>query len=151
MTEFTGESPIFRTGYNYDTEHVSRQTALACPQDEGMTQQNHRDEADINTIVRRFGLTGELPMPRDTAEWGDFTHATDYHTAMNAVKAAEQRFMELPADLRAKFDHNAGKLLDFLNDDTNRAAAEEMGLVPKKQTVVHSAPATTAATTEGTK
>jgi phage internal scaffolding protein len=147
MHEFTGESPMFRTAYNYDTDSVSRETGLACP-DDGLTQQHHSEEADINTIVRRFGLTGQLPQAREAPEYGDFSHVTDYHTAMNAVLEADQHFMALPAELRAQFNNDPGALLDFVYDDNNRAKAEEMGLVPKKKTGVESPPATTPTTEE---
>lgn len=143
--EFTGETPMFRTQYNYDTEQVSKETGLACDPDEGRTQQHHAEDADINTIVRRFGLTGELPQSREPAQYGDFTHVTDYHTALNAVAEAEQNFMALPADLRAQFNNDPGALLDFVQDNNNRAKAEELGLVPKKPDV-QSPPATPAAT-----
>ena len=51
---------FLRTPYNYDVDEVSAETGLACF-DESLTQQQFKEESDINEIVRRFGLTGQTP------------------------------------------------------------------------------------------
>jgi phage internal scaffolding protein len=119
---------FLRTPYNYDTMEASDACALSCPEPT-LAQQHARDETDINTIVRRFGLTGELPSNVRVPQYGDFTHTTDYHTAMNAVLAANEAFMQLPADVRTRFNNDPGALVDFVSDDNNRAEAEKLGLV----------------------
>lgn len=124
--------PEFRTPYNYDSAEVSRKTALVIPEDEEcVVQQHHREEADINTIVRRFGLTGELPAPWGAPTFGDFTQATDFHSAQNMVIAAREEFERLPAEIRERFGHDPQQLLAFLDDGNNRAEAIELGLVPR--------------------
>lgn len=123
------KSAVFlRTPYNYDTMEASDASGLTCPEPT-LAQQNSKDECDINTIVRRFGLTGELPSNVRTPTYGDFMDATDYHTAMNAVIAADAAFMQLPADIRTRFNNDAGSFVDFVSDDNNRAEAEKLGLV----------------------
>ncbi len=121
-------SVFLRTPYNYDTMQVSNETGLECL-DESLAQQHAKDETDINTIVRRFGLTGELPSGVRAPQYGDFTSATDYHTAMNAVISANQSFMQLPADVRARFNNDAGAFVDFCSDDKNRDEAQKLGLI----------------------
>lgn len=122
-------SAVFlRTPYNYDTMEASDASGLECPEPT-LAQQNSKDECDINTIVRRFGLTGELPSNVRTPQYGDFIEATDYHTSLNAVRAADAAFMELPAHIRSRFNNDAGALVDFVSDDSNRAEAEKLGLV----------------------
>lgn len=37
------------------------------------TQQSHKDQCDINKILRRFDNTGELPPPTREAQYGDVT------------------------------------------------------------------------------
>jgi len=123
-------SAVFlRTPYNYDTMEASDASALLC-EDPSLAQQHARDECDINTIVRRFGLTGELPSNVRTPQYGDFLDAADYHTSLNAVRAADAAFMQLPADIRTRFNNDAGAFVDFVSDDSNRAEAEKLGLVP---------------------
>lgn len=119
---------FLRTPYNYDTMQVSDETGLSCPED-SLAQQHAKEESDINTIVRRFGLTGELPSGVRAPQYGDFTEATDYHTAMNAVIAANNSFMQLPADVRARFNNDAGAFVDFCSDEKNRDEAKKLGLI----------------------
>jgi len=122
-------SAVFlRTPYNYDVNEASDVSALVC-EDPSLAQQHAKDECDINTIVRRFGLTGELPSNVRAPQYGDFTDAVDYHTALNAVRAADEAFMQLPADVRTRFNNDAGAFVDFVSDDANRAEAEKLGLV----------------------
>lgn len=131
--------PFLRTPYNYDTMEASNECALECL-DESLAQQHARDECDINNIVRRFGLTGELPNGVSMPQYGDFTGVTDYHSALNAVIAADQAFMKLPADIRTRFNNDAGAFVDFCSDDNNRAEAERLGLVPATQVASNPAP-----------
>ncbi|WNK12490.1 MAG: internal scaffolding protein [Microvirus sp.] len=115
---------------SYD-DHMpnSNATALACPADENMTQQQFRDEADINTIVRRFGLTGELPADQRAPIFGDFTNVTDFQTAMNAVRKAQEGFDDLPANLRARFNNDPQRMLEFVEDNNNRDEALKLGII----------------------
>lgn len=123
------KSAVFlRTPYNYDTMQVSNDTGLSCPEPT-LAQQHEKDECDINTIVRRFGLTGELPSGVRAPQYGDFTGATDYHTAMNAVISANNAFMQLPAEVRSRFNNDAGAFVDFCSDEKNRAEAKSLGLI----------------------
>jgi phage internal scaffolding protein len=117
-----------RNPYNYDMDKVSDETGLEC-KDPSLAQQHMKDECDINVIVERFGVTGELPNSPIPPQYGDFSGVTDYHTAINAVKASEEAFMALPAKIRAKFDHDPNALLQFLNDPINRNEAIEIGLI----------------------
>jgi len=120
--------PFLRTPYNYDVDKVSDETGLACP-DPSLAQQNFKDESDINYIVRQFGLTGELPGQAISPQYGDFTGVLDYHSAVNAVLAAQDEFMDLPAQMRARFDNDPSKLIDFLGNEENREEAIKLGLV----------------------
>lgn len=129
---------FLRTPYNYDRDEVSNETGLSCPEP-SLAQQHMKDEADINTIVRRFGLTGELPSGVRMPQYGDFTGVTDYHSAMNAVISAQDSFSQLPAEVRARFNNDAAAFVDFCMDESNRAEAESLGLVQPKAVVVEPA------------
>lgn len=125
-------SKVFlRTEFNYDPDEVSLASGLACDPDESMTQQQFAEECDINTIVRRFGLTGELPSDVRMPQSGDFTSVGDFHSAMNLVREAEEQFMLLPAELRLRFGNDPGQLLAFLDVEGNREEAVRLGLVNK--------------------
>lgn len=121
-------SVVVRQPFVYDADLVSQETGLLCL-DESLTDQSGKDDADINTLVKRFGVTGSIPILDRIPIAADFVAATDYHTAMNALIEADKTFMELPADMRAKFDHDPGKFVEFCTDDKNRDELIKMGLV----------------------
>ena len=123
--------PFLRTPYNYDGDKVSDETGLSCPEPT-LAQQNFKDECDINHIVRQFGLTGELPGKPLSPQYGDFSGVLDYHSAVNAVLAAQDDFMELPAQMRSRFNNDPAQLIDFLSNEENREEATKLGLVAAK-------------------
>jgi len=123
--------PFLRTPYNYDVDKVSDETGLTCPEPT-LAQQNFKDETDINHIVRQFGLTGQLPGKPLSPQYGDFTGVLDYHSAVNAVLAAQDDFMELPAQMRSRFNNDPAQLIDFLGNENNREEAIKLGLVAAK-------------------
>lgn len=120
-----------RAPYNYDADAVSRETAIDFTGQETMTQQQFAEECDINTIVKRFGITGQLPNGINMPQSGDFTQVTDFHTAMNLVREAEQAFLQIPGEVRARFNHDPAEVMKFLDDDKNRAEAIALGFIPK--------------------
>lgn len=119
---------FLRSSFNYDRDLVSEDTGLIC-EDESLAVQAAAEEADINTIVRRFGLTGQLPdqvaMPRS----GDFTSIPDFHTAMNLVRQAQEEFVRVPAEIRARFNNDPQRFMQFFEDEANRDEAVKLGLV----------------------
>lgn len=84
---------------------------------ETRVQQHFAEEVDINTIMRRYGVTRELPLGPATGIYGDFTGIADYADAVERVRGAQERFMALPADVRERFDNDPANLI---------AAAESM-------------------------
>ena len=119
--------PEFRTGFNYDREAASDESGLSCP-DPSRAQQNSKDEVDINMIVKRFNLTGELPAGLSVPQYADFGDVVDYHSALNMVIAADHAFLALPADIRSRFKNDAGAFVDFVSNPENRDEVVKMGL-----------------------
>lgn len=133
------EVPFLRSAFNYDTAVASDDTGLFCPAEEDVTQQQFKDECDINVILDRFGITGEMPEPGSLV-FGDFTDVSDFRSAMEAVRTASETFMTVPAKIRAKFAHDPQAFIQFFNDEKNEEEARLMGLLPPKP-VVSAAPA----------
>lgn len=121
---------FLRTPYNYDTDAASNESGLAC-EEPTLAQQHFKEECDINTILQKFSITGILPEAPLSPRYGDFSGISDYHTALNRVIAAQDEFEALPAQIRARFDNDPAKLIEFLDNDANRPEAEELGLVAK--------------------
>lgn len=120
--------PFMRTEYNYDRDQVSRDSGLECL-DKSLAVQDAAEECDINTIVRRFNLTGQLPSGVRAPQYGDFTDVGDYREALDAVMEAERSFMQMPADVRKRFDNDPAQFVDFCSNPDNRDEARKLGLL----------------------
>lgn len=127
------KTPTLKAPGNFDPDENSRQSALTFDDTDdnaiSMTVQSFAKECDINEIVKRFGLTGELPSSIRMPLTGDYTNVPDFHQAMNLVAQAKTEFLKLPASLRARFDHNPANLVTFLEDENNREEAIKLGIV----------------------
>lgn len=126
----TKKAIFLRTPYNYDTDAASNESGLAC-EEPTLAQQHYKEECDINTILQKFSISGILPEAPLSPRYGDFSGIGDYHTALNRVLAAQDEFEALPAPIRARFENDPAKLIEFLEDENNRPEAEELGLVVK--------------------
>lgn len=124
-----------RSAYNYNTNLASEESALYC-EDGSRTKQSFKEECDINTILKRFNVTGQLPVQPLQPQYGDFSGVTDYQTALNAVIAAQEAFEALPAVLRNRFANDPAAFVDYCSDETNRAEMIELGLIVKEATKV---------------
>lgn len=118
-----------RAAYNYDVDAASRLSALRCPEP-SLARQDQRDEADINTIVARFGVTGTLPQTTRLPSYEDFSEAGDFHTAMEVLLQAEKAFSELPSALRAQFHNDPGAFVAYCENKENLPQLREWGLAP---------------------
>lgn len=123
---------FIRSPYNYDRNEASK----ACAYHETMpslTVQDQKDDADINVIVRRFGLTGVMPVNHRVPEYGDFTHVQDYQSAVNAIVAAHDHFMEMPAEVRSEFGNDPQRFMEFCHNPASLPRMRELGLaIPEK-------------------
>lgn len=105
-----------------------RGSDLEC-RDPSLAQQQFKDDVDINVLLERFKVTGVMPQSVVLPSYGDFSSVTDFRSAQDAVLRAKNAFMDLPADLRARFNNDPQQLLEFVSKDENRPEAERLGLV----------------------
>lgn len=124
----------FRSAYDGLNDEVSIVTGSE-NNEPTMTQQHDADETDINTIVKKFKVTGVLPQGIRVPSYGDFTDGiSDFRTAMEAIRAASESFMALPGEVRARFGNDPQAFLEFCSDENNIDQMREMGLaVPKAE------------------
>ena len=73
------------------------------------------------------------PAP-DRKVFRDFSSGDDYLELQNRLCETRSMFYDLPADLRAHFDHDPSKIIDFVSDETNALEAHEMGLITLDKT-----------------
>ena len=130
---------------NHDA--LSTLTGLKCL-DSSLTQQQFKEEADINTIVDRFMKTGHLPDPVSMPQYVDYEGIFDFQSAMNVVRAADENFMRMDAKVRSRFNNSPQEFLEFFANPANVDEAVRLGLAlppaPKESSSSDAAPAAAA-------
>lgn len=96
--------------------------------DPSLTQQSFKDDADINVLLERFKVTGQLPQGVVLPSYGDFSGVSDYRTAKSALLKAEHAFMDLPANIRSRFKNDPQAFLEFCSDPVNLPELRALGL-----------------------
>lgn len=135
---------VYRDPENPDVltvaEVESLKTALECC-DPSLAVQSMAEEADINVMIKRFGLDkvveGSLALPPTAV---DFDEIFDFQSAQNALVAADRAFMAVSWDVRKRFNNDAAEFVDFCSRRgldgklVNYAEMVKMGLaVPKEE------------------
>jgi len=118
---------FYKTDQN--NEVIRNRIEYTQPDDEVIrVEQSHKDEVDINNIVKRHGLD----LIQKTAALQTFTYDdnpnNDFSEIMNAVIKASKSFDSIPSDIRKQFDNNPAKFMDFIYNPENADQMVEMGL-----------------------
>jgi len=113
----------FRSAYNAGIGNYSE-----THNDDGLTEQSHAPSCDINLILAQFMETGILPnMKQNNPQYGDVTEI-DFQDIQNQLAHAKTLFEELPDPVKAQFDNEPFKFLQFAENPENNTALVEMGL-----------------------
>lgn len=104
--------------------------------DPTMTQQQYKEECDVNHIMKKYITTGEIHhINRKQGVYADMSEISDYQGMLDTVLDAQSKFQTLPADVREKFKNDPAKLIEFIQDPKNYDEGVKLGLFePKKQT-----------------
>lgn len=121
----------FRTQYNEIEDAEERENTTQYPIGESLTQQHFAADADLNTIVERFGITdGSMPVAHlDPQAFGDFSDVPDLKEALDIVRRAQTNFAALPAKLRERFHNDPAALWNFVQNPDNDDESVRLGLV----------------------
>ena len=131
--------PFVRSAFNYDTMEASDESSLKCL-DKSLAHQSFAEETDINNIVAKFLKTGVAPESIRVPTFQDFEGIFDFQSAMQTMMQAEEAFMAMPGDVRARFNHDPAAFVGFCSDPANMAEAAALGLAVKRPEVVLTAP-----------
>lgn len=129
MTRFA-----WRHQYDADSEEYEGLASAVLFEDQSLTHQSFAEDADINTLVRRFGISdGAIPPAvADPRFYGDFSDVGDFRSALDLTRDAVERFQSLPAKLRDRFAHDPVRLWEFVNDPDNVEEAITLGLLHRE-------------------
>jgi len=100
----------------------SRRTViLASPPDASLTQQQFKDECDMNRIVKN-AMRGIPPkhLNQRVPQYGDFSNIPDLSSAYDAIERAESAFSSLPAELRRELDNDPRNVTQLTEDQIKR-------------------------------
>jgi len=120
-----------------DAKHETRgafegreRTPVSQEGEKSLTQQQFKDEADINHITEQYLKKGQLGNPNATRQpiFGDFS-STSFQEMQNKIIDAEQAFAALPGRLRARFQNSPFQLLRFCENPNNKKEAIRLGLI----------------------
>jgi len=95
----------------------------------GRTRQEDLESSDINNIIKRYWKTKELPVDGREYFFADVSEMPDYQTALHMIEHGKEAFSHVKPDIRARFDNDAAKFLDFTSDPANRDELVDMGLL----------------------
>jgi len=85
---------------------------------DSLTQQHLGVEMDINTILRRFNVTGAAPLGASSPVYGDFSGIEDWQSAIEKVEKVQEDFMKFPPDVREHFGNSPGGLIEYARTHT---------------------------------
>lgn len=99
--------------------------------DPSRTQQQFKEECDVNNILRNYVNTGVLTHTSSVSpQFGDYSNMpSDYGEALALIERSREEFMQLSSDVRERFDNDPFSLVKFLQDEKNRDEAVKLGLV----------------------
>lgn len=107
-----------------------------------MTQQQFKDEADINYIVSMYDSSGVMPTFHGDGQpaqpvFGDFASLPDNAQEMyNRMIDAKNNFDSLPLEVRKRFNYDPSAFLDFVDNPENLDELVAMGLATKTTAAV---------------
>lgn len=114
----------------FDRPQVS---GLTC-EDESLTQQQFKDECDIDCILRRYDQTGVLVDPlseRRLAQFGDFSNLPSFAEYQNRLAEVSEYFMSLPPEVRSNFANDVGTFIEAIGNPDNESKLVELGILEK--------------------
>lgn len=102
---------------------------------ESLTQQQFKDECDINVIMKNYTETGTISHLRPSpGVYADLSQIGDLKTALDELHRASEAFNLLPAKVRTRFNNDPAELVAFCSDSKNLDEAIALGIAPPKST-----------------
>ena len=119
----------FRSAYNLGNEDYSETF------NDGLTEQHHTDQCDINKILAQFMETGIMPQTKANPQYGDVSNV-DFQEMQNQLATAKTLFEELPEQVKDTFNNEMHSFLNFAENPDNLPQMEEWGLAVKNERLV---------------
>lgn len=108
--------------------------------DKSKTQQHFKKSTLLyKGLIKKARLCGSVsvkgivPMNKSKPMFGDLSVVSgmDFLDMKRIISKYNTAFMDMPASVRARFDNDVSKMLDFVKDPANRRIASDLGLLAK--------------------
>jgi phage internal scaffolding protein len=96
---------------------------------ESKTEQAHRDECNMNYILREYQKTGLIRHAKEYEGRYDDIAVQDFQDAMFLVTEAQNMFNGLPNNIRQRFENDPGKFLAFVQNPDNKPEMKVLGML----------------------
>jgi phage internal scaffolding protein len=96
---------------------------------DSLTEQAHKNETDMNYILRDYKRTGFIRHAKDNQGRYDDVSVQDFQDAMFIVAEANNMFAELPSAVRKGFNNDPAAFLGFVQNPENQGKLQEMGII----------------------
>lgn len=128
-----------RTEHDVVPNRLRIMTAIAGP---SRTVQSHAASTDINAIVDRYTRTGDLPIRKQSPQYGDATPYQGKDLA-EAFNDAEKQIQEVKTDLQKIEKHKNGQKQKQQNEliEKNKTLQQELDALKKQVATAQPPPA----------
>lgn len=92
------------------------------------TRQEFAEDCDINSIMARYEVTGQLPQSAVMPTFADYVGVPNLMEALELMSNAQAAFMTLPAKVRREFDNDPTEFVAFASDPGNLDQMRDWGL-----------------------
>lgn len=116
---------MFKTAYKLGDDKI----LATFNTEDSLTVQADAKDCDINIIMDRYTKTGQLPQVTALQPlFADFSEIADYRQALEAVNAAKEAFLTVPAAIRAQFGNDPTAFVNYATNPDNIEQMRKWGL-----------------------
>ena len=118
------------------TKYAPRKHEFSPCGGKSMTDPQYKDECDVNKILAKYGCIPDHMKRATPLSYGDVSECGDFGEMLEKVRHGQEKFMELPSDVRARFGNDPVAFFDFVSDERNLEEMVKLGLAVKKESEV---------------
>ena len=106
--------------------------SLVC-EDASLTKQSEAAACDVNNIVKHWIQSGgAMDLSQRVGQFLDVSAVPDFRSCQQFLIDAENMFLSIPADVRARFNNDPAVFLDFVQNPANSDELVKLGLATAK-------------------
>jgi hypothetical protein len=121
FTRYNDKGELFRTRSVIDCEKAVEDG------EEIRVEQSHKEQVNINNIVKRHGLDMIAKTAQVTQLAYDDVSTNDFTESMNLIAKGRQTFESLPSAVRKEFNHDPAVYMDYIHNPENKQALIDRG------------------------